>query len=84
MKDHMQGRESEVILPQMAIEMLYELTKGEAIITTGVGQHQMWAGQCYKFNSPAPVPHQRRPRLDGLRLSRRARREGRLSGQAGD
>jgi acetolactate synthase-1/2/3 large subunit len=52
MRDHMQGRESEVILPQMAIEMLYELTKGEALITTGVGQHQMWAGQYYKFNSP--------------------------------
>jgi acetolactate synthase-1/2/3 large subunit len=52
MRDHLQGRESEVILPQMAIEMLYELTKGEAIITTGVGQHQMWAGQYYKFTRP--------------------------------
>jgi acetolactate synthase-1/2/3 large subunit len=52
MRDHLQGRESEVILPQMAIEALYELTKGEAIITTGVGQHQMWAGQYYKFNAP--------------------------------
>jgi acetolactate synthase-1/2/3 large subunit len=52
MHDHLRGRESEVILPQMAIEMLYELTKGEAIITTGVGQHQMWTGQYYKFNSP--------------------------------
>ncbi|HEX3720252.1 MAG TPA: biosynthetic-type acetolactate synthase large subunit [Verrucomicrobiae bacterium] len=52
MRDHLQGRESEVILPQMAIEMLYELTKGDAIITTGVGQHQMWTGQYYKFNSP--------------------------------
>jgi len=52
MRDHLHGRESEVIIPQMAIEMLYELTKGEALITTGVGQHQMWAGQYYKFNSP--------------------------------
>src|SRR5208283_2526876 len=52
MQDHLQGRESEVILPQMAIEMLYELTKGDAIITTGVGQHQMWTGQYYKFTSP--------------------------------
>ncbi|MGA2174302.1 MAG: biosynthetic-type acetolactate synthase large subunit [Verrucomicrobiota bacterium] len=51
-REHLQGRESEVILPQMAIEMLYELTKGEAIITTGVGQHQMWTGQYYKFTSP--------------------------------
>jgi acetolactate synthase-1/2/3 large subunit len=52
MKDHLDGKESEVILPQMAIEMLYELTKGDAIITTGVGQHQMWAGQYYKFKFP--------------------------------
>ncbi len=52
MQDHLTGKESEVILPQMAIEMLYELTKGEAIITTGVGQHQMWAGQYYKYKFP--------------------------------
>ncbi|MEI6567140.1 MAG: biosynthetic-type acetolactate synthase large subunit [Verrucomicrobiota bacterium] len=52
MKDHLNGREAEVILPQMAIEALYELTKGEAIITTGVGQHQMWSGQFYKFSHP--------------------------------
>ncbi|HWD18756.1 MAG TPA: biosynthetic-type acetolactate synthase large subunit [Verrucomicrobiae bacterium] len=52
MRDHLQGHESEVILPQMAIETLYELTHGEAIITTGVGQHQMWAGQYYKYTRP--------------------------------
>ncbi|HEV2391576.1 MAG TPA: biosynthetic-type acetolactate synthase large subunit [Verrucomicrobiae bacterium] len=52
MRDHLKGREKEVILPQMAIEALYELTHGEAIITTGVGQHQMWAAQFYKFKSP--------------------------------
>jgi acetolactate synthase-1/2/3 large subunit len=52
MRDHLQGQEGEVILPQMAIEMLYELTKGEAILTTGVGQHQMWAGQYYKYKFP--------------------------------
>ena len=52
MRDHLKGRESEVILPQMAIEMLYELSKGEAIVTTGVGQHQMWAAQFYKFKYP--------------------------------
>jgi acetolactate synthase-1/2/3 large subunit len=52
MRDHLQGRETEVILPQMAIEALYELSKGEAIITTGVGQHQMWAAQFYKFKYP--------------------------------
>jgi acetolactate synthase I/II/III large subunit len=52
MKEHLTGKESEVILPQMVIEMLYELTKGDAIITTGVGQHQMWAGQYYKYKFP--------------------------------
>ena len=52
MKDHMTGKENEVILPQHAIELLYELTDGDALITTGVGQHQMWAGQWYKFKHP--------------------------------
>ena len=52
MRDHLKGKENEVILPQMAIEMLYELSKGEALITTGVGQHQMWTGQFYKFKYP--------------------------------
>jgi acetolactate synthase I/II/III large subunit len=51
-RDHLKGHESEVILPQMVIEMLYELTNGEAIITTGVGQHQMWSGQYYKYKHP--------------------------------
>lgn len=51
-RDFMGGDASQVILPQMAIEALYELTKGEAILTTGVGQHQMWTGQFYKFNFP--------------------------------
>jgi acetolactate synthase-1/2/3 large subunit len=40
------------IQPQEAVEALYELTKGDAIITTGVGQHQMWAAQFYRFNEP--------------------------------
>ncbi len=40
------------ILPQEAIATLYELTGGDAIITTGVGQHQMWAAQFYRFNEP--------------------------------
>ena len=51
-KDHMGGSAKEVILPQYAIELLYELTNGEAIITTGVGQHQMWAGQYYQYKFP--------------------------------
>ncbi|MFV0527345.1 MAG: biosynthetic-type acetolactate synthase large subunit [Lachnospiraceae bacterium] len=34
------------------LEKLYELTKGEAVITTDVGQHQMWAAQYYKYKEP--------------------------------
>ena len=43
---------ADAIQPQYVIKRLYELTKGEAIITTGVGQHQMWAGQYYNFEKP--------------------------------
>lgn len=51
-KDFMGGDASQVILPQYAIQLLCELTDGEAIITTGVGQHQMWAAQYYNFKHP--------------------------------
>ncbi len=44
--------EGEVIKPQFVIEKLDELTGGDAIITTEVGQNQMWAAQFYKFNKP--------------------------------
>jgi len=40
------------LLPSEIIEALYELTEGEAIITAGVGQHQMWAAQYYKYTKP--------------------------------
>jgi acetolactate synthase-1/2/3 large subunit len=43
---------SDVIQPQHVIQLLDEMTKGDAIITTGVGQHQMWAGQFYDFTKP--------------------------------
>ncbi|CAI0446518.1 unnamed protein product [Linum tenue] len=42
----------EAIPPQHAIQVLDELTNGEAIISTGVGQHQMWAAQHYKYKKP--------------------------------
>jgi acetolactate synthase-1/2/3 large subunit len=42
----------DVIQPQYVIQQLYKLTKGKAILTTGVGQHQMWAGQYYDFDKP--------------------------------
>jgi acetolactate synthase-1/2/3 large subunit len=41
-----------VIKPQFVIETLYKLTKGDAIITTEVGQHQMWTAQFFPFNNP--------------------------------
>lgn len=52
MLDHMGGQTDEVLLPQQVIEMLYEESNGDAIITTGVGQHQMWAAQWYKYKFP--------------------------------
>ena len=45
--------QEEEIKPQYVVEKLYELTRGEAIITTEVGQNQMWAAQFYHFDSPA-------------------------------
>ena len=42
----------DAIQPQYVVEQLYRMTKGEAIITTGVGQHQMWAAQFYNFDKP--------------------------------
>ena len=45
-------RNSEIIKPQFVVEKLYELTKGDAYITSDVGQHQMWAAQYYKFDKP--------------------------------
>ncbi len=40
------------IMPQYVIEKIYDVTEGKAIITTEVGQHQMWTAQYYKFNQP--------------------------------
>ena len=43
---------TEIIKPQFVIEKLYEVTRGDAYITSDVGQHQMWAAQYYKFDQP--------------------------------
>lgn len=40
------------LVAQQVVEMLHEKTKGEAIVTTDVGQHQMWAAQYYRFDKP--------------------------------
>jgi acetolactate synthase-1/2/3 large subunit len=45
-------RNSKIIKPQFVLEKLYEVTGGKAIVTSDVGQHQMWAAQFYKFDRP--------------------------------
>ena len=44
--------QTKIIKPQYVVEKLWELTKGKAIITTEVGQNQMWAAQYYHFDKP--------------------------------
>ena len=45
-------RESPLIKPQYVIEQLHEVTKGDAYVTSDVGQHQMWVAQYYPFDKP--------------------------------
>jgi len=45
-------KQGNTIKPQFVVEKIYELTRGEAIITTEVGQNQMWAAQYYHFDKP--------------------------------
>ena len=45
-------RESARIKPQYVVEQLWEVTRGDAFVTSDVGQHQMWAAQFYKFDQP--------------------------------
>jgi len=45
-------RNSTIIKPQYVIEKLWEVTRGNAFVTSDVGQHQMWAAQYYKFDQP--------------------------------
>ena len=45
-------QDEKTIKPQFVVEKLYEVTRGEAIITTEVGQNQMWAAQYYHFDKP--------------------------------
>ncbi|MCM2327230.1 MAG: acetolactate synthase 3 catalytic subunit [Lysobacter sp.] len=45
-------RASPIIKPQFVIEKLWEVTRGDAYVTSDVGQHQMWAAQFYRFEKP--------------------------------
>ncbi len=45
-------KQKDIIKPQYVVEKLYEMTNGKAIITTEVGQNQMWAAQYYHFDQP--------------------------------
>ncbi len=52
-KDCLKYRPSDTIIkPQYVIEKLWDVTKGDAIVTSDVGQHQMWAAQYYRFDKP--------------------------------
>ncbi|MFP3911417.1 MAG: biosynthetic-type acetolactate synthase large subunit [Desulfobacteraceae bacterium] len=48
----MRYEQADVIKPQYVVEKLHALTDGEAVVTTEVGQNQMWAAQYYHFNQP--------------------------------
>ncbi len=71
------------IKPQFLIQALHEATGGEAIVSSDVGQHQMWTAQYYDFPAPQALDQLRRPRDDGLRAARRDGRRRRLSRPAG-
>jgi acetolactate synthase-1/2/3 large subunit len=49
---NMNYEQKDIIKPQYVVEKIYELTKGDAIISTEVGQNQMWAAQYYQFIKP--------------------------------
>ena len=51
-RDSLKYKQSELIMPQYVIEKLWEVTAGEAFVTSDVGQHQMFAAQYYKFDQP--------------------------------
>ncbi|MEO7761441.1 MAG: acetolactate synthase 3 catalytic subunit [Casimicrobiaceae bacterium] len=51
-KDCLKYATNDLIKPQYVVEKVYEITGGDAFITSDVGQHQMWAAQYYKFDKP--------------------------------
>ncbi len=73
-----------MIKPQYVIESIYELTKGEAIISTEVGQNQMWTAQYFPFVKPRTLLTSGGLGNNGLRISSGHGRAGGLPEQAGD
>ena len=69
------------IKPQYIIDEVCRQTKSDAIIATGVGQHQMWSCPVLQIRPAAAVHQLRRPRHDGFRPARRHRRPDRLPGR---
>ena len=65
------------IKPQYLVEALYEATDGDCILSSDVGQHQMWAAQYFHFNQAPALDQLRRPGDDGLRPAGRDRRRRR-------
>ena len=59
-------QDKDIIKPQYVVDRLYEITKGDAFITSDVGQHQMWAAQLYKFNKPKKMDKFWRIRNNGF------------------
>jgi acetolactate synthase I/II/III large subunit len=51
-RDCLRYRQDQHLMPQFVLERLYEVTRGDAFITSDVGQHQMFAAQYYKFDKP--------------------------------
>jgi acetolactate synthase I/II/III large subunit len=51
-RDSLRYKQSDHIMPQFVVEKLYEVTKGDAFVTSDVGQHQMFGAQYYKFDKP--------------------------------
>ena len=77
-------RESALIQPYYVIEEINRLTRGEAVITTGVGQHQMWAAQYFDFSQPAAVADVGQHGHHGFRPAGGGRRAVRAAQPAGD
>jgi len=76
-------RKSNKIKPAYVVEKIYELTKGDAIICTEVGQNQMWAAQYYHFEPAQLFYYFGGPGLYGVRVTSCHRCSNGVPGQAG-